>query len=81
MDVKKLKRVYDAARALNGHNQEEAAREVKKSQSMINQVLAGTATSQPTVDAILKYCYRAGLRRSVEKLGLDPEMKMQPATA
>jgi|GEM_PF-4333376 len=72
MDLEKLKRVYGAARNLRDHNQKEAAPHVGKSESMINQVLSGTATSEPTEDAILNYCYEAGLEHIIKKLDLKP---------
>lgn len=81
MDLKKLKSVYDAARALNGHTQEEASVVVGKSQSMINQVLSGSVTSQPTIDAVRKYCYKAGLKHTIEKLGLDPKQNVKAVNA
>lgn len=80
MNIKKLKRVYDAARALNDHNQDEASKVVGKSASMINQTLSGQVTSQPTIDAITDYCYKAGLKNSIKKIGLEPDQKMQKAS-
>ena len=82
-DIQKLKRVYDAARQLNGHNQDEAAEVVGKSSSMINQTLSGTSTSQPTIDAVLNYCYKSGLEYTIKKHGLDPDQpaKSNKATA
>lgn len=79
--MKKLKRVYDAARALQGHTLEEAAVFVGKSQSMIDQVLAGKVTSAPTVEAVADYCYKAGLKHSMKKMGLDPEQKLKKKSA
>lgn len=81
MDLQKLKSIYDAARALNGHTLEDASVKVGKSQSMINQVLSGTATSQPTTDAIKDYCYKAGLESNIRKLGLDPQKKVKAVNA
>lgn len=78
--MKKLKRVYDAARALNDHTLDDAARYVGKSASMINQVLAGQVTSKPTVDAIVDYCYKAGLKHSIKKIGFEPETNIQKAS-
>lgn len=60
MYLKKLKSIYNAARALNGHNQRQAAKHVGKSASMINQVLADLVTSKPTITAIIDYCNCAG---------------------
>ncbi len=79
--MKKLKRVYDAARMLNGHTLEDAAAYVGKSQSMIDQVLAGKVTSAPTTEAVADYCYKAGLNHSLRKIGLDPEQKVEKASA
>lgn len=84
MDIQKLKRVYDAARQLNGHTLDEASVEVGKSASMINQVLSGSVTSKPTIDAVRNYCYETGLSSTIKKLGLDPDQpaqKKQIATA
>lgn len=84
MDVEKLKSVYDAARALNNHNQDQAADGVGKSKSTIYKVFNREMTSQPAVDAILDYCYKAGLKDTIRKNGLDPDAKVkdlkEPAT-
>lgn len=76
MDTQNLKRVFDAARRLRGHNLEEAAQEVGKSVSMIRQTLAGTATSKPTTYEVMKYCRKAGLQSVMKDLGLDVKKKM-----
>lgn len=76
MDTEKLKAVYDAARALNSHNQDQAAKSVGKSKSTIYQVLDGKMTSMPTVKALLDYCYDAGLRHTIKEIGLDSNMKV-----
>lgn len=68
MDLQILKRAYDASREFRGHKQDEAAEVVGKSPSMINQVLAGTATSQPTIDGIKSYIYDTGLIKSEKEL-------------
>lgn len=82
MDLQKLKRVYDASREIRGHNQEEAAVHVDKSPSMINQVLAGSATSQPTIKGIKSYIYETGMIKTEEELQrfIQPE-KEKVATA
>lgn len=68
MSLQILKRAYDASRELRGHKQDEAAEEVGKSSSMINQVLAGNATSQPTIDGIKNYIYETGMIKTASEL-------------
>lgn len=81
MDLEKLKSVYDAARSINGHKQEEAAPHVGKSSSMINQTLSGTATSMPTIKGIIRYIEDAGLGHILEREGLYPESFKKKVTA
>jgi len=77
MNTEKLKSVYDAARALNNHNQDQAAESIGKSKSTIYQVFSGEMTSKPAIDAILDYCYKAGLSHTIQKLGLDSGSKVK----
>ena len=73
--LEKLRSVYNAARALNNQTHLQAAENVGKSITTIHQVLIGDMTSQPAIDAIREYCYKAGLRYTIEKLGLNPDQK------
>lgn len=77
-----LEKVFNAARAINGHNKREAGKAMGDdgySLTTINRFFDGTLEYTDNVEAAVRqYIYDAGLVKSIQDLGLDPN---QPANS
>ena len=71
--MEQLKKAFDAARGFKGHSMGDAAEEFDVSRTMLINFFKGFATSAPLEKKIRNYIYKAGIIRSIQKLGLDPD--------
>lgn len=75
-----LKKVFDAARKIRGHNLEEAASDMDYSVTTLTKLFSEKLPyPDKPKQAVRKYIYESGLRDSIEKLDLDPDAKKKVA--
>lgn len=79
-----LKKAFNAARVYWEHTTKEAASELGISETFLHKFLNGDGVSAPLEKKIKGYVYQAGIIKSINKLGLDPEepaKNLQPTEA